>query len=81
MTGPDFESAYEEAELERLGRLSPFEYGKSRTAAAKAFRVPLAFLDREIGARRSPRDTAKARGDRWISTMPSRGIRQSMAMS
>jgi hypothetical protein len=53
MTEPNFDSAYQEAELERLAKLSPFEYGKARKGAAKALGVPVAFLDREVRNRRS----------------------------
>jgi hypothetical protein len=52
MTEPDFENAYQEAELDRLAKLRPFEYGKARKNAAKALAVPVAFLDLEIATRR-----------------------------
>ena len=61
-TEPDFDGAYQEAELARLAQLSQFAYGKARKEAAKRLGVPVAFLDKEIEARRSPGDAANGQG-------------------
>jgi hypothetical protein len=59
---PDFDAAYQEAELARLAQLSQFAYGKERKETAKRLGVPVVFLDKEIDARRSPGDTANGQG-------------------
>ena len=80
-TEPDFDGAYQEAELARLAQLSQFAYGKARKEAAKLLGVPVAFLDKEIEARRAPGDAANGQGrplelpepEPWVtpSTAPS----------
>ena len=48
------ESINDDAELERLARLSAIEYGRARRAAAKVFGgVPVKFLDAAVAAKRA----------------------------